>query len=115
MPALVASARRMAARGIDVVLVSADFPGDRGKAEDFLRSSAVAFPSFLEIARDPQTFIDRVDPKWDGSLPHTIAYRRDGTIFRSLGGAQTAESFERLMADAAGLSAKKCAVSRGRE
>ena len=104
MPALAAAARRMASRGVAVVLVSADFPDQRGKAEKFLKDVGVALPSFLERADDPQTFIDRVDPKWDGSLPHTIAYGRDGKVFGSLAGEQTQESFEKLMADAAGVS-----------
>ena len=95
MPDLISAERKLSGRGVDVVLVSADFAKAMPAVERFLRAFRVPFPCFLEESEDPQTFIDTVDPKWGGELPHTVVYSRDGTRFLSLSSKQTAADFER--------------------
>ena len=95
MPDLISVGRKLSRSGLAVVLVSADFPNSRAAVERFLAGLASPFPSFLEESADPQTFIDAVDPKWGGELPHTAIYSRDGRLRMSLASKQTAAGFER--------------------
>jgi thiol-disulfide isomerase/thioredoxin len=94
MPALVAAGRRFSGEGVDIVLVSADFSSALPAVDRFLRGFRVPFPCFLEESEDPQTFIDAVDPRWGGELPHTVVYSRAGARLISLSSRQTREDFE---------------------
>jgi len=98
MPALVAAYRRMADRPVDVVLVSADALAERDAAvSDFLRKASIPFSCFIENARDPEDFINAVEPAWGGELPHTIVYDREGKSLVAVSDAQTEDGFLRLM------------------
>ncbi len=94
MPSLVAAAKKFPSRDLAVVLVSLDSQ-KTGPAQvpKFLKEKKVPFVSWLAKARDPQDFIDTVDPTWDGSLPYTLVYGRDGKIAARLSGLQTETSF----------------------
>jgi hypothetical protein len=61
---------------------------------------SIPFPCFIESAEDPQRFIDAVDPKWEGELPHTIVYGRDGKPAASAAGRRTTDQFRALVAAA---------------
>lgn len=95
MPDLIAAARSLSGSDLDVVLVSADFTTSMPAVQRFLRGVRSPFLSFFEQSEDPQTFIDAVDPKWGGELPHTAVYSRAGVLRLSLRSKQTAASFER--------------------
>lgn len=74
-PDLVRLEREFRARGVRLVLVSADFPEDAGAAKAFLDEHGVAFPSFIKDGDVPdQVFIDGLDPRWSGALPATIVF-----------------------------------------
>jgi thiol-disulfide isomerase/thioredoxin len=93
MPALVAAARSFPAKELSVVLVSVDGKNSSRAIPAFLESRKVPFPCWLASSPDPQEFIDTVDPKWDGSLPHTVVYGPKGTAVEALDGLQTESSF----------------------
>lgn len=93
MPALVAAARSFPKMELSVVLVSADMKTTSRGIPAFLDAKKVPFPCWLASSPDPQGFIDAVDPKWDGSLPHTIVYDRKGMPVETLVGLQSESSF----------------------
>jgi thiol-disulfide isomerase/thioredoxin len=98
MPALLAVARDLAPRGADFVLVSADFRSASGAVSRYLDGVKARVPAFLEDAPDPAVFIDAVDPKWGGELPHTVVYGRDGKMRLSISETLT-EARLRLLLD----------------
>ena len=103
MPSLVAAAKKFPARDLAVVLVSLDSQ-KTGPAQvpKFLKAQKVPFVSWLARTRDPQDFIDAVDPNWDGSLPYTLLYGRDGKVAARLSGLQTEASFTEAIRKAVG-------------
>ena len=103
MPALVAAAKQFPSRDLAVVLVSLDSQ-KTGPSEvpKFLKEQKVPFVSWLAKTHDPQLFIDAVDVSWDGSLPYTLVYGRDGKIATRLSGLQTEASFTRAIRKAVG-------------
>lgn len=94
MPALVRAAKTFPSRDLAVVLVSLDSQKTGPtQVPKFLSEQKVPFVSWLAKARDPQDFIDAVDPNWDGSLPYTMIYDRAGKVAARLSGLQTEASF----------------------
>ncbi len=103
MPHLVAAAKRFPAKDLAVVLVSLDSQKTGPtQVPKFLKEKKVPFVSWLAKTRDPQDFIDTVDPTWDGSLPYTLVYGRDGRIATRLPGLQTEASFTEAIRKATG-------------
>lgn len=103
MPSLVAAAKKFSSRDLAVVLVSLDSQ-KTGPAQvpKFLSDQKVPFVCWLAKTRDPQDFIDTVDPSWDGSLPYTMIYGRDGKVAARHAGLQTEASFTEAIRKAVG-------------
>jgi thiol-disulfide isomerase/thioredoxin len=100
LPSLVA-AWRESKGAFDVVLVSADSARLKDTVVPaVLDGLGVPFRCFLEQADDPQEFIDAVDPKWEGELPHTIVYDRRGRPAAVAAGLRTKAQFAEMVAAA---------------
>ena len=78
-PDLLQLRRALAARGLDLVLVSADFDSRLPQVRAFLAGQGVDFTTYLKNESDT-AFIDGVDPAWSGSLPATFVYDRSGAL-----------------------------------
>ena len=103
MPYLVAAAKRFPSRDLAVTLVSLDSQKTGpSQVPKFLKEQKVPFVCWLAKSRDPQDFIDTVDRTWDGSLPYTLVYGRDGKIAARLSGLQTEASFTEAIRKAVG-------------
>lgn len=76
-PDLMRVYRELAPRGLELVLISADFEAQREKARTFLAGQGVDFPTYHRTGTD-EAFINAVDPAWSGSLPATVVLGRDG-------------------------------------
>jgi thiol-disulfide isomerase/thioredoxin len=103
MPSLVKAAKKFPAKDLAVVLVSLDSQKTGpSQVPKFLKEKKIPFVSWLAKTRDPQDFIDTVDPTWDGSLPYSLIYGRDGKIATRLSGLQTEVSFTEAIRKAVG-------------
>lgn len=80
-PDLLHVARDFKARGLRLVLVSADFEGMESEARQFLSSQGVDFPSFIKAGKD-EDFVDGLEAKWSGALPATFVYDGEGRLVR---------------------------------
>ena len=98
LPALVEASHGFKSKDVAVVLVSLD-SAKTGAVEvpKFLAKERVPFVCWLLKAHDPQPFIDGVDRKWDGTLPHTIVYDRRGVVAATLPGKQTQAAFSEAL------------------
>lgn len=76
-------------RGLDVVLVSVDEPGDQEKAEAWLRERKVGLTSYL-AARPLGEFKRGMNPRWPGMLPASFLFDSTGELRYYWGG----EAFE---------------------
>jgi len=92
-PAIVAVSQQYRRKGLSVIAVSADSRKDiNAKVMPFLIKQRVTFPVYLERSADPEDFINAFDPTWQGDLPRTFIYNRQGRRVQTLTGEQTAQS-----------------------
>ena len=63
-------------RGLDLILISADFHGTT-KVEDFLKKQGVDFPTYLKTGKD-EDFMESLEPQWNGAIPLTILFDSSG-------------------------------------
>ncbi|HEY2953909.1 MAG TPA: TlpA disulfide reductase family protein [Candidatus Eisenbacteria bacterium] len=98
-PDLLEVAREYRARGLRLVLVSADFDDTLPQAREFLAANGVDFPSFHKTG-DDMKFINTLEPSWSGAIPATIVFDGAGRKLRFLEGRQTYETLSQAVREA---------------
>lgn len=98
MPALIALEKKLAAKGVKLLLISADEPADEAKAGEFLRTVKAPQPWYIKKAADDDKFINSIDAKWSGALPATFLYDRNGKRVKSFIGEVEMKQIEAALA-----------------
>ncbi len=97
-PTLVALAEQYKPQGLAVFGVSLDSNADMHVVRHFLEEFRPSFPNYRQ---DPQIDVDEfyhgVNPQWEGSMPETILYGRDGRIAVHYTAEQTRQTFEQAI------------------
>ena len=74
--------RQYASTNTKVILVSLDFPNQiERRVMPFLKEKDITAEVLLVTDLDYNSWIDRVDPTWSGSLPATLIYNREQRMF----------------------------------
>jgi len=94
LPELVKLEQRLRAKGLDVVMISADEASDEAKAAQVLKESNMPAPAYLRKTNDEDKFCQSIDPKWIGALPATFLYNRQGKLVKSFIGDTPIKAFE---------------------
>ncbi len=97
------------AKGLRLVLVSADFDDQLPMARAFLAQNGVDFPSYVKRERDSE-FIDTMDERWSGALPATWIFDAKGVRRHFWEGMATYEVFERKILDVLNKTANHSGV-----
>jgi thiol-disulfide isomerase/thioredoxin len=92
-PDLMRLSRTYRARGLELVLVSADFDDQLPVARRFLADHGVDFPTYLKTG-DDMKFIDAFSPRWSGAIPATFIYDGRGRMRYFHEGRATYSLFE---------------------
>jgi thiol-disulfide isomerase/thioredoxin len=96
-PELVKLQKKYQRRGLVVFAVSEDSARDiKSKVIPFLHKQKASFPQYLERADDPEDFINAFDTSWQGDLPKTFIYNRQGRMVKEFG-EQKPKGFERAL------------------
>jgi len=96
LPDLLRVYRRFGAKGMGLILVSADFDDQAESARAFLRRQGVDFPSYIK-AGDDEAFIDGLSREWSGALPATFVYDGKGQLRDWREGKADLRRFERAV------------------
>jgi thiol-disulfide isomerase/thioredoxin len=95
MPQLVEMSRKLAARGFDLVIISADDQEQEVAALKVLKENRVAGPAYLLKTANNDAFYPTVDAKWaSGELPALFLYDRSGKRVRSFFGETSISDLE---------------------
>ena len=91
-PDLVKIDNEYRAKGLNFLSVTLDEVSDKTKAADFLKEMKAMMLVVLLNVNDPEPAIHAVDEKWDGALPATFLYDREGkVVFKYYGKIKPAE------------------------
>ena len=95
-PEIVRLASEMPDTEIEFVAVSLDYPDEvESKILPFIREKKVPFKVLVADAKDQDTFINAVSPRWNGALPLTIIYDVEGQQRSFLVGQGSYEIFKK--------------------
>jgi thiol-disulfide isomerase/thioredoxin len=81
MPILVRVAREHEARGLGLVLLSADPRSQRDAARALLREHGAPLPGWIKTGSD-DAFVRALHPAWSGALPATLLLDRERRVVR---------------------------------
>jgi thiol-disulfide isomerase/thioredoxin len=73
-------ARKYGPKGLAVVGISLDQEADLNVERDFLKKMQPVFPSYRKQTGNDDAFIRGIAPDWDGAIPATAFYSRDGRL-----------------------------------
>jgi thiol-disulfide isomerase/thioredoxin len=110
MPELLRFYRDHRARGLRLVLISADDEQERGTVERLLAAAAFDGPAFIKHGND-MAFIDALDRRWSGELPSTFVFDGRGAKRRFWPGTITYRELERSVSGLLAPDTGKTAAS----
>jgi thiol-disulfide isomerase/thioredoxin len=92
-PALVRVRDKYKAQGLDLMTVSVDTPGDVApKVAPFLAKHRASGGAYV-VKGKTDTFIQAMDRDWQGDVPRTYIYGRNGKLAKVLTGEQSEAAF----------------------
>lgn len=109
MPHLISIGRQFETRGFDMITVSMDAMSMKPKTETMLKRFHAAMPRLTEASvkeegrttnnylfdGDTDSLAEALDPKWDGTLPHTVLISPEGEILYRISGEADADELRR--------------------
>lgn len=93
-PMLNELAKQYAPQGLKVVGVDLDQDGDLILMRRFLARYKPIFPNYRKKQGGEDAFVQAVMPGWNGSIPASIFYGKDGTQIGNFVGAGSREKYE---------------------
>lgn len=100
-PELLRLHRQYGGKGLELILVSADFESEMPNVIAFLAKQRVNFPSYIKSGDDME-FIDTLNPTWSGALPATFIFDAKGVLYDFWEGKATYEKFEQKILEVLG-------------
>ncbi|MCI0448630.1 MAG: TlpA family protein disulfide reductase [Chlorobi bacterium] len=83
-------------KGFELVFISLDDKQDiDSKLKPFLKKQSVDFLSYYSTFTNAEELIDYIDKNWQGAIPSTYIYDREGNLKVSILGTQNYEQFEK--------------------
>lgn len=93
-PLLNELAKQYAPKGLKVVGISLDDDGEMILVRRFVAKYQPVFPNYRKRPGKQEEFVAVVNPRWNGAIPASFLYARDGRQIGQLSGGATREQFE---------------------
>jgi thiol-disulfide isomerase/thioredoxin len=92
-------------KDVDFVGISADYPDEvETKIVPFLKSNKTNFANYVSSFSGDEALINALDKNWNGALPATFIYDKNGKKISFMEGGQ---SYEKFKAELKKISARK--------
>lgn len=93
-PELLKARNEMKDDGVELVLISLDFgEGAEMKTTDFLKKQEVDFRTYINAFSKDEELINFFDKQWEGAIPATFVYNKEGKLSTALIGKRKYEDF----------------------
>jgi peroxiredoxin len=86
-------------RDFEFISISADEPGKKEKALQFLQSQQASNINYIFSIDDRYKLIEAIDPKWQGALPYTLLIEPGGKIVYAKDGAIDAADLKKAIVE----------------
>jgi peroxiredoxin len=86
-------------RDFEFISISADEPGKKAKALQFLQKSQASNTNYIFNIDDKYKLIEAIDPKWQGALPYTMVIEPGGKIVYAKEGPIDPAAMKKLIVD----------------
>jgi len=86
-------------RDFELITISADEPGKKDKALQFLKKKQASTTNYIFSVDDKYKLIEAIDPKWQGALPYTILVEPGGNIVYAKQGAIDPAKMKRMIVE----------------
>lgn len=83
--------KKYAGKNVKVVLVSLDFLSEEANVTKFVSAKKLQSDVYLLNAGNPNDWIDKFDPAWDGAIPATVMYKAGKKVYFRQGDFEAAE------------------------
>ena len=94
-PELVKLYKQYKDKGFELVFISLDVPEDvEPKLKPFLQKQGVDFTTYYSTFKKPEELMEYIDKSWQGAIPSTYIYDKQGSLKSSILGTRTYEQFE---------------------
>ena len=81
--------------GFELIFISVDVPEDvESKVIPFLKKQGVDFVSYYNKFDKPEELINYIDKDWEGAIPSTYIYDKEGKLTTHILGSKSYEEFE---------------------
>lgn len=83
-------------KGFNLIFISVDVPEDvESKVIPFLKKQGVDFVSYYNKFDKPEELINYIDKDWEGAIPSTYIYDKEGKLTTHILGSKSYEEFEK--------------------
>jgi thiol-disulfide isomerase/thioredoxin len=83
-------------KGFELIFISVDVPEDiESKVIPFLKKQGVDFVSYYNKFDKPEELINYIDKNWEGAIPSTYIYDKEGNLTTHILGSKSYEEFEK--------------------
>lgn len=87
-------------KGFELVFISLDDISEVDtKLKPFLKKNDVDFITYYSTFKKPEELMEFVDKDWQGAIPSTYIYDKEGSLKHSILGNRTYEQFEKNITD----------------
>lgn len=83
-------------KDFEIVFISVDVPEDvNSKVVPFLKDQKADFTTYYNNFDKPEELINFIDKKWEGAIPSTYIYDREGNLTSQILGSKSYDEFEK--------------------
>jgi peroxiredoxin len=86
-------------RDFEFISISADEPGKKNKALQFLQSQQASNTNYIFSVEDKYKLIEAIDPHWQGALPYTLLVEPGGKIIYAKEGPIDPQELKKAIVD----------------
>ena len=98
-PEFITMNRMYRRRDFEFISISADEPGKKDKALQFLQKQMASNTNYIFSVDDKYQLIEAIDPHWQGALPYTLLIEPGGKIVYAMEGPVDPAALKRAIVD----------------
>jgi thiol-disulfide isomerase/thioredoxin len=97
LPYFEKAAHAFSSRPVKIILASIDAKSKAVQVEHFIKEHSYTSETFIFSAGNPNDWIDKIEPKWEGVIPATFLYKNGNKLYFKEGDYSDYPSLEKII------------------